>query len=176
MRRDYFELEVRGVDWTADSADRDRDGDEAVDPETPTLHIEYRGPADDLERRLSDDDGPLSAGETDVAFRLLDEEASAAADVDVSGADDDAVGVLSVTNRFTGDFVLELNRPASDLLQFVDAARKYGQSADDEARYRIEIHTEDGPLATYEKSTFLVYDAEGRLLRSESLIPSGVEL
>jgi len=29
---------------------------------------------------------------------------------------------------------------------------------------------------TYDKGTFLVYDDEGELLRSQSLIPSGVEL
>jgi hypothetical protein len=166
MRRDYFELEVRGVDWTEDGGD----------PEQPTLRIDYRGPTAELENRLQGADGLLSADETDVTFRLLDEAASAA--IDDVGDESDAVGVLSVADRRTGDFVLELNRTASDLLQFVEAARGYGQSADGEASYRVEIRQEDDPdpVVTYEKTTFLVYDPEGRLLRSESLIPSGVEL
>lgn len=166
MRRDYFELEVRGVDWTEDGGG----------PEQPTLRIDYRGPTAELEDRLRGAEGPLSADETDVTFRLLDEAASAA--IEGVGEDGDAVGVLSVADRRTGDFVLELNRAASDLFEFVESAKRYGQSADGEASYRVEIRQEDDsePVVTYEKTTFLVYDPEGRLLRSESLIPSGVEL
>jgi hypothetical protein len=85
--------------------------------------------------------------------------------------------VVGVTNRVTGDFVLELNESTEDVFRFIRAAREYGRTADvDDGRYRVEISLDGDDLVAYEKQTFLVYDAEGNLLRSESLIPSGVEL
>ena len=157
MRRDYFELDVDNVTWV----------DGGGDPEKPLVRIDFRGPREELERRLSDPSGTyLDAEETDVAFRLQDSlEAS------------DAQGVVSVTNRVTGDFVLELNQTADDVLTFIRAAREFGRTAADadDGRYRVEVSIDDEVVA-YEKQTFLVYDAEGNLLRSHSLIPSGVEL
>lgn len=120
-----------------------------------------------LRERLTGTDGDLlSASETDVAFRLQ-------APLDTP----DSTGVVGVTNRTTGDFVLELNEDANDVLKFIRAAREYGRSGDDDdGRYRVELTVEGEPLVTYEKRTFLVYDADGGLLREKSLIPSGVEL
>jgi hypothetical protein len=158
MRRDYFELNVDHIDWV------EADGP----PQKPLVRIDFHGPEETLTDRLTDADGDLlEDGETDVAFRLQG---------DVN--DPDATGVVSVTNRITGDFVLELNEDADDVLRFIRAAREYGKSeADDEdGQYRVEIRTDDGDTVVYEKRTFLVYDADGNLLRGHSLIPSGVEL
>jgi len=153
MRRDYFELTVEGV------------GDDADERATPVVRIDFHGPEGLLRDRLSDTDGDLlDASEVDVAFRLREPLSDAA----------DPEGVVGVTNRYTGDFVLELNETATDVLPFIRAAR---DSADDEdARYRVVIDVEGERLVAYDKDTFLVYDREGNLLRSESLIPSGVEL
>jgi hypothetical protein len=157
MRRDYFELDVTNVGWV----------DDGGDPRKPNVVIEFSGSEADLHGRLTDHDGDrLDASQTDAAFRLTD-------DVD----DPDATGVVAVTNRITGDFVLELNEDADDVLRFVRAARRYGESTDDgDGRYRVEIRVDDEQLAVYEKSTFLVYSSDGDLLRGHSLIPSGVEL
>ena len=158
MRRDYFELDVDNVTWVDDSGD----------PKKPLVRIDFRGPREELERRLSDPSGGyLDAQETDVAFRLQDS-------LDTS----DAEGVVSVTNRTTGDFVLELNQTAEDVLTFIRAAREYGRTAvdSDDGRYRVEVNIDGDDVVAYEKQTFLVYDADGNLLRSHSLIPSGVEL
>ncbi|MFB6090845.1 MAG: DUF5793 family protein [Halobellus sp.] len=161
MRRDYFELDVENITWVDD------DGD----PSKPLVRIAFHGPREELERRLSDPAGAyLDAGETDVAFRLQD-----------SLDEPDATGVVSVTNRITGDFVLELNEDADDVLRFIRAAREYGRDAADAAdtdggRYRVEVSIDGEEAVVYEKQTFLVYDADGNLLRSHSLIPSGVEL
>lgn len=157
MRRDYFSLEVSNVDWV------ESDGD----PAKPNVTIDFEGPTDTLEDRLSDHEGELlEADETDVAFRLQ-------ASVD----DPDATGVVSVTNRITGDFVLELNEDADDVLTFIRAARRFGElEADADGRYAVSIFTDGEPLVEYEKRTFLVYNEEGNLLRKHSLIPSGVEL
>jgi hypothetical protein len=158
MRRDYFELDVKQIDWV----------DAGGSPEKPLVRIDFHGPEGMLTDRLTDSDGELlDDAETDVAYRLQ-------GDVD----DPEATGVVSVTNRITGDFVLELNEDAADVLQFIRAAREYGKSAadGDDGQYRVEIRTDDGETVIYEKRTFLVYDADGNLLRGHSLIPSGVEL
>jgi hypothetical protein len=157
MRRDYFELDVSNVDWV--------DGSDS--PEKPNVVIEFAGAGGELRDRLTDNTGDLlDAAGTDAAFRLTD-------DVD----EPDAGGVVSVTNRITGDFVLELNVDAEDVLRFVRAARRYGESTDDgEGRYRVEIRVDGEELVVYEKATFLVYSSDGDLLRGHSLIPSGVEL
>lgn len=158
MRRDYFELDVDNVTWVDDSGD----------PKKPLVRIDFRGPREELERRLADPSGGyLDAQETDVAFRLQDSLDTA-----------DAEGVVSVTNRITGDFVLELNQAADDVLTFIRAAREYGRTAvdSDDGRYRVEVSIDGDDVVVYEKQTFLVYDADGNLLRSHSLIPSGVEL
>jgi len=157
MRRDHFELAAHNIDWV-------ESGDP---PAEPRVVIDFDGPKETLTERLTDPEGNLlEASETDVTFRLQD-----------SLDDPDATGVVSVTDRITGDFLLELNEDADDVLRFVRAAREYGQSTDaDSGRYSVVIRIDGETLATYSKSTFLVYDANGSLLRSKSLIPSGVEL
>jgi hypothetical protein len=156
MRRDYFELAAENVDWV----------ETGEDPAQPTVHIDFHGPEGMLRERLTDTDGDLlDAERTDVSFRLHDDP-----------NDPDATGVVAVTNRVTGDFVLELNEDVDDVLRFIRAAREYGKQADGDGRYRVHITIDDEHVVTYDKRTFLVYDAEGNLLRNESLIPSGVEL
>ncbi|MFB6079443.1 MAG: DUF5793 family protein [Haloferacaceae archaeon] len=156
MRRDYFEVTVENVDWV-------ETGD---DPAKPTVRIDFRGPEDLLRDQLTDADGELlDADRTDVSFRLHGEP-----------DDPDATGVVAVANRVTGDFVLELNEDVEDVLAFIRAAREYGKHADGDGRYRVHIGIDGDRIVTYDKRTFLVYDADGNLLRNESLIPSGVEL
>lgn len=156
MRREHFTLAVSNVDWI--------ETDE--EPRKPSVSIDFTGPATMLRERLTGPgDDPLEAGETDVTFRLQEPLA------------DDAAGVVSVTNRLTGDFVLELNESAENVLQFIRAARAYGESAsDDGGRYEVTISIDGEEFVTYDKRTFLVYDDGGSLLRGHSLIPSGVEL
>ena len=159
MRRNDFTLDVGGVDWV-------EDGDE---PEKPSVLIDFEGESNDLHDRLSGPDGGLlAAEETDVAFRLLSDQDDE--------ADEHAEGVVSVTNRVTGDYVLELNADADDVFAFITAARRYGEDAGDDGQYRVEVSEAGEPVASYDKTTFLVYNHEGDLLRRHSLIPGGVEL
>ncbi|SIR02592.1 hypothetical protein SAMN05421858_1162 [Haladaptatus litoreus] len=157
MRRDYFTLDVENIDWA------DADGT----PRKPTVIIDFEGPSSTLRERLTALDGELlEADETDVTFRLQ-------ANLD----DSDATGVVSVTNRTTGDFILELNEDAEDVLKFIRAARAYGDESDEtDGRYHVDIAINGEHVVEYDKSTFLVYNREGNLLRQHSLIPSGVEL
>jgi hypothetical protein len=141
MRRDHFTVAAQ------------------PDATEPTIVIEFDGPADTLTERLGSDDVP-AADDVDAAVRLQDP-------VDR----EDAAGVLSLTRRLTGEYLLEANVTAEGILAVVDAAREA-----DETSYRVRIdRPETGPVE-YEKGTLLVYDDEGSLLRQHSLIPSGVEL
>ena len=152
MRRDYVTLEVRETDQ-----------DEA---ERPTVVLTFEGPRETLDDRLADSEGePLDRERVDVAFRLR-------TPVDA----DEAAGVFSLANRVTGEFVLEVNAEAEPILDLVDTVRRGGDLDDGDCRYRVVVRDEDSDVATYEKRTLLVYDEEGNLLRSHSLIPSGVEL
>ena len=155
MRREHFTLDVTNIDWA------ETDGE----PKKPSVSIDFTGPEAMLRERLTGPDGDvLEARETDAALRLQ------------GPLEDDTAGVVSVTNRITGEFILELNEDADDVLQFIQAARRYGETADDEGQYRVEITLDGDPFVSYDKRTFLVYDDEGSLLRQHSLIPSGVEL
>lgn len=156
MRRDYFTLAVSNVDWV----------DEEGDPRLPIVEIDFQGPESTLRSRFTDHDGNvLDAPDIDVAFRLQNP-------VDES----EATGVVAVTNRLTGDFILEMNVGAEDVLEFIRAAREYAEATDGDARYRVDVAFDGEHFVTYEKSTFLVYNQDGDLLRANSLIPSGVEL
>ncbi len=155
MRREKFTLDVSNIDWI------ETDGE----PQKPSVSITFTGPSQQLRSRLTDHNGTvLEAQETDVAFRL------------VEPLEERAAGVVSVTNRVTGDFILELNEEAGDVLRFIRAARGYGKEATDDGRYRVSISFDDERFVEYDKATFLVYDEDGNLLRQHSLIPSGVEL
>jgi len=155
MRRDYVTLDIRHAD---------QDGDHL-----PTAVLQYDGPTDVLQERLSDAAGdPLDSERIDVAFRFQQ-------GADVSG-DDDASGVLSLTNRVTGEFVVEVNADAGSVSALVDAARREDDPDEAEGCYRIVVRHENEAEATFQKQTLLVYDGEGSLLRKHSLIPSGVEL
>lgn len=150
MRRDYFTPTV------------DDTGGEAASG--PVLTIAYDGPEDRLSERMSKGGSLLGEQDVDVAYRLKADEG------------DDRDGVVALADRVTGEYVLECNVPADDVFAVVEAAREFGTRADTEDRYRIVIETDGERLVTFDKATLLVYDHEGELLRSKSLIPSGVEL
>lgn len=146
MRRDYFDADVR----TADE-----------ELELPVVAVEFDGPDGLLADRLVTSDGQLDADEIDVTYRRK-------ATSDESGPE----GVLSIADRATGEFVLEANLPPEAVRALVRDAR----GGDEETRYLVRLTDSEGKSTVYDKRTLLVYDAEGSLLRSESLIPGGVEL
>lgn len=156
MHREYFSLEVKNVDWV----------DNEDDPDQPAFKVEFDDGRERLLELFSGSNGDLlDADEIDFTYRLQ------------SGVDDpDAHGVVALTDRLTGDYVCELNAPASDVLPFVSAARRYCEKVGDDARYVVTFIVDDEELIEYEKQTFLVYGPDGDLLRKHSLIPSGVEI
>jgi hypothetical protein len=150
MRRDYFTLDV----------------DTAGEDGKPTVTIEFDGPSGPFEERLTDETGSLlDAAQVDVSYRLRTAEATP-----------DGTGVLSLTNRITGDYVLEANVDAGVVLELVEAARAAESDDGEEGCYRVVVATTDERRLVHEKSTLLVYDDSGDVIRRHSLIPSGVEL
>lgn len=147
MRRDYFDANVRNDD----------------EQDVPTLVITFDGPAGLLADRLVTNDGTLDASEIDVTYRLK-----------MTPDGEDAGGVLSIADRLTGEFLLEANVDPDGVKSLVRTAKR--TDGDDETRYRVRLTDSDGKSTVYDKETFLVYDAEGSLLRQQSLIPGGVEL
>lgn len=146
MRRDYFTLEVR-------------------DETKPAVVLTFDGPSRLLDQRLTDADGSaLDAEDVDVAFRYT-------SPVDA----EDATGVFSLTNRLTGDFVLETNVAADPIVTLIDAAQSEDASDATNGCYEVAIEREEETV-TYDKRTLLVYDTGGDLRREHSLIPGGVEL
>lgn len=156
MRRDYFSVEIRNAD------PGDDDGDEL---QQPTLDISFDGPSTALDDRLAGARDDLPSPTIDVSYRLL-------GPTDES----DAEGVIGVTDRHTGDFLLEANITAEEVLEFVHSAREYGKRTDGTDRYQVRVTREGTEVIRHDKSTFLVYNEEGNLARRHSLIPSGVEL
>lgn len=159
MRREDITLAVSHAERI------DPDGD----PPQPTLSLLFEDDPESLSRRIESKDGKtLSADEIDVTVRLH-------ADLQ----DPEATGVVAVTNRITGEYVLECNTDVETMIKFARAARRYEETTDDE-RYRVKLSAEDvtgeTTVATYEKRTLLVYGESGELLREHSLIPSGVEI
>lgn len=156
MRRDYFTLQVRDIDWV----------EEDTEPQLPRLRILYEGPTAPFLDGFTRDGALIPPEEVDIAFRLQG-----------SIDDPDATGVLSLTDRYTGEFLLELNATTGTFLQFLKAARRYGeQAAEATGRFELDIQVEDDKRISYEKRTLLVYDEDGSLARKHSLIPSGVEI
>lgn len=150
MRRDYVTLDVHHA-----SSDDDT---------LPTVVLTVDEPTDELEQRLVTAEGEgIESDRLDAAFRLQ-------TPVD----DDDASGVFSLSDRITGEFVLEVNADAAAVLDLVDVARKDG--ADSDGCYRVVVRQDGETVGSYEKRMLLVYDDGGSLLRGHSLIPSGVEL
>lgn len=157
MRREQFTLEVIDVDWV----------DEDREPRLPTLSVTVDGDESPLEDRFGESgETAPTAEEIDVTVRLYG-----------NPEESDAAAVVAVTDRITGEYVIEVDVESAEILSFVTAARRYGELTDDSTRYRVRAADDDGePFFDREKRTLLVYSGEGELLRGHSLIPNGVEI
>lgn len=151
MRRDYFTLNTADV---TDYSER-----------PPTIQITYGGPREELTTRLSRGNTVLDEGEIDVTYRLHEPLTA-----------DEPSGVFAISDRITGEYVLELDVDAEAIFEITDAVAERDEN-DGDGRYRIVIETVDGTeISSFDKSTLLVYDGDGDVLREQSLIPSGVEI
>jgi len=143
MRRDYFTIDIRP---------------EPGDGGSPTVAIAYEGPSGGLRDRLTETaESTLESSAVDIAFRHRA---------------DGSAGVLSLTDRLTGEFIFEVAASVADVDALVEAAQRH----DGDAEYEVRLTDSEGKSLVYEKATLLVYDADGSLLRQRSLIPGSVEL
>jgi hypothetical protein len=150
MRRDYFTLSTTGA--TADESGR------------PVIRVTYEGPRSELETRLDPEDRVIDDDGIDVTYRIRD------------AAGTDVMGVLAVTDRVTGEYILEVDVDADSIFA-VTAEASDRSDHDGIGGYRLVIETDgEERLAAYDKSTLLVYGEGGEILRDRSLIPSGVEI
>jgi hypothetical protein len=144
MRREHFTAAVREADTGV-----------------PALQIEYDGPDDGIVGRFTDADGNrFAAQDIDAALRLQD-----------PPEDDDVTGVFSLTHRLTGEYLLEVNVSALEVISLAQSAREDGDGS-----YRVHVDCGNDTSIGYDLTALFVYDPSGELLRQRSLIPSGVEL
>lgn len=156
MRREQFTLDVTDIDWVGGDAD----------PCIPCLQIRFHGDADTLSSRFEGaHGGPLDAIDIDVTVRLQ-------GDVEVAGTH----GIVAITSRVTGDYLLEGGLAADNVIAFIRAARRFGDHTEGTSRYLVRLLAEGDAISEHEKHTLLVYSHDGDLLRHHSLIPSGVEV
>ncbi len=135
------------------------ENDDAGVAEPPSLVLTYEGPAGNLTARLAAGGDLPDGNDVDASYRLQDP-------IDA----EDATGVFGLTRRLTGEYLIETQADAGTVDSLVGAARDGGGS------YRIRIERTGADEVVLEKETLLVYDADGNLLRKDSLIPSGIEL
>lgn len=156
MRHTDLTVDVTRTAWL--------DTDQA--PRQPCLTIQYDGPTASLKDafRHPDETG-YTPDQLDIFYRQQSSPHAA-----------DTGGTVSITDRITGDYLLEVSA-ASDLVdRLVYAARTYADSVGTRSQYVVALRTADQSIASFEKQTLLVYDADGVLLRECSLIPNSVEI
>jgi hypothetical protein len=124
----------------------------------PLLRVDATDAGDVVGHLAGPGESGLPAEDVDVTYREID------------GGER---GVLGVSNRLTGAFLLEAPLAANRVAALVEAVLE--TKAADDGHYRLEI-VRGGEVTSYDEETLLVYDAEGNLLRARSLIPGGVEL
>lgn len=148
--RDYFTLDVTTGDGTK-----------------PQITVSFDGPSEQFMEQLGGENGTGTALESDrldVSYRMHDDSMAPGTS-----------GVLAVTDRVTGDFILECNADAGTIDRLVTAAREHDDSTSD-GQYQFTLTVNGHDAIACDRDLFLVYSTEGELLRQHSLIPSGVEL
>jgi hypothetical protein len=145
---------------------RQSDGDAgATHSDRPTLVIQFDGSSDhlyeELTARLREN---TSAEDIEVSFRFLGD------------GDDAETGVLALTDRVTGDYILECDGDPRTIQELIRAVREDTEYIDESAQYTVQIRSTTDRLTHFAKELLLVYDADGTLLRHRSLIPSDIEI
>ena len=155
MQGDQFTIGFTTTELTVTGADSGQ----------PVLRLSFDGSRGSLQEllreRLRDD---ISEEAVDVSFRSL------------SPIDKMGEGVLSLSDRVTGAYVLEIRTQREPILEFVHSVREYADRTGHEAAYRIVMQANAETVTVFEKTLLLVYDANGTLRRHASLIPSDIEL
>jgi len=134
-------------------------------PDQPTLCLEFDGTADRLHEHLSSRlRNDLSGDEVDVSFRA------------VATPDQTDSGVVTLSDRITGAYILESKTPTETVTEFVQDVRTYAGHSGQDPRYTVQIRAEEKTITAFEQELLLVYDSDGTLRRHASLIPNDTEV
>lgn len=132
----------------------------------PTLVIRFDGSSSDLQDRLeSPEAGRSYPNELDVAFRIRSHR-----------GDSGTRGVLTISNRLTGEHILELETDAEHISDFVDTVHGYADKTSKEVQYYVDFQSDEGTVWDCENQVLLVRASDGNLLRHRSLIPTWFEI
>lgn len=146
-----FSVETVGVKWVA------TDGE----PVRPVLRFAFDGSRDSIGQRL--------------LRRLRDDTTSDDMVVSHRRGPTGRRGVLSISDRVTGRYLLEADVKIGLIPEFVNAVSRYADDTGSDRRYRVEIDANDGSVTGFETGLLLLYD-EQTLLHESSLVPASVEL
>lgn len=156
MHCDTYEMELGSVE----------ESESAATPPCPSLSITVSDCVDTLRERLTGaTDDVLTEEAIDVAFRRRS-----------VGKASESEGVLSLTNRTTGEYILELDTPETLIRDVVRGARRYAAGTDTNGQYTLRLQSDRERFSVWKKRTLLVYSQDGTLLRHRSLIPKGIEI
>lgn len=134
-------------------------------PLTPVLHLGFSGHSEELIDQLPNTGtGNEYPDDIDVAIQLR-----------TSPDDSNATGVLAVSDRLTGEYLLELEVAAERIFAFVRCVHEYADATGDEVGYIVSLDAEDGTAMEFQKHVLLVRMTNGDLYRSRSLIPPWVD-
>ena len=135
-------------------------------PTKPTLVIRFDGSSSDLQDRLeSPEAGRSYPNELDVAFRLRSPH-----------GDSGTRGVLTISNRLTGEHILELEPDSELISDLVDTVHGYADETGKEVQYYVDLQSDEGTVWDCENQVLLVRASDGNLLRHRSLIPTWFEI
>jgi hypothetical protein len=119
----------------------------------PELVVTYDGPDGELSNHIQT---VRTADDIDVAFRHRTADS----------------GVLSLTDRITGEFVLE----ATVSIETIDTVVSSAKQASDSSEYALRLIADGTEQITSHNQTLLVYSSDGDLLRDRSLVSESIEL
>lgn len=135
-------------------------------PLTPVLHLRFDGHSEVMIDQLPDTGtGNEYPEDFDVSFQLQ-----------TSLDDSDANGVLAVSDRLTGEYLLELEVAAKQIFDFVRSVHQYADETGKEVQYIVSLDADNGTAMEYSKQVLITRMTDGGLYRSRSLIPTWVDI
>ena len=87
----------------------------------------------------------------------------------------DARGTLSLSDRTTGDYLIELEVSAQRIFDFVRAVHVYADEIGNEGGYIVCLEAAGELAMEYIMEPLFVYKTDGDLYRARSLIPTWIE-
>jgi hypothetical protein len=81
------------------------------------------------------------------------------------------MGILGISNRFTGAYLLECAVPPWRIEKLLNAVTGAGETSTGTGEYTVVVKANGKHLLAYHTNTLLVITADGELLESRSLLP-----